>query len=226
MGTDVSSGLIFLSKKRRIGGGHQLRADLPQKSINQSILICSKCLKCWFITQTAKSARASHPVRDAWFQTLLPPFSSLIFWEGLSQSCPQEKLPRPPGVPESSPFSSLGLCLPFQHRWLQDGNCPAALGLGRQEKAGGYKDQPPGRPRNSAFQLAAPGPTNRHTCALGEMGFSKGLGGVRTARTLPPAPVPTQLGCPCCFLGSLPTSLSSTRMPLVPPLSSLSTSVP
>ena len=31
MGTDVSSGPIFLSKKRRIGGGCEIRAKLPQK---------------------------------------------------------------------------------------------------------------------------------------------------------------------------------------------------
>ena len=31
MGRDVSSGPIFLSKKRRIGGRCQLRANLPQK---------------------------------------------------------------------------------------------------------------------------------------------------------------------------------------------------
>ena len=30
MGTDVSSGPVFLSKKRRIGSGCQLRAGLPQ----------------------------------------------------------------------------------------------------------------------------------------------------------------------------------------------------
>ena len=34
MGTDVSSGPVFLSKKRRIGCGCQLRANLPQKEKN------------------------------------------------------------------------------------------------------------------------------------------------------------------------------------------------
>ena len=31
MGTDVSSGPVFLSKKRRIGGRCKLRTNLPQK---------------------------------------------------------------------------------------------------------------------------------------------------------------------------------------------------
>ena len=31
MGTDVSSGPVFLSKKRRIGGRGYLRANLPKK---------------------------------------------------------------------------------------------------------------------------------------------------------------------------------------------------
>ena len=37
MGTEDSSGPIFLSKKRRIGGGRQLRANLPQKKQTKNI---------------------------------------------------------------------------------------------------------------------------------------------------------------------------------------------